>query len=90
MTAQRDWKADVIRHARATGAADLPPHTVDELAAHLEDIYLEAIRAGRSEADAQRAAAAALAESPLGDGPASAHPGAGGAAAQRGAGRAAG
>ena len=43
------------------------PHTrVDELAAHLEEIYLDAIRAGRSEADAERAAAAKLHESPLG------------------------
>src|SRR5687767_6056095 len=66
MTAKRDWKADVIRHGRATGAADLPAHTVEELAAHLEDIYLEAIRNGRSEPDAHRAASAKLKESPLG------------------------
>ena len=43
----------------------LPLHTVEELAAHLEDIYLDAIRRGRSEADAQRAASAALNESSL-------------------------
>ena len=55
----------MLAHARATGAADLPQHTIDELAAHLEDIYLEALRPGRSEADAYRAATAALAESPL-------------------------
>jgi predicted permease len=66
MTPKRDWKADVIRHARATGAADLPAHAVEELAAHLEDIYLEAIRNGRSEPDAHRAASAKLKESPLG------------------------
>src|SRR5687767_2706520 len=66
MTAKRDWKADVIRHARATGAANLPPHTVEELAAHLEDIYLDAIRNGRGEAEAHRAASAKLKESPLG------------------------
>jgi putative ABC transport system permease protein len=66
MTAKRDWKADVIRHGRATGAADLPAHTVEELAAHLEDIYLDAIRNGRSEQDAHRAASAKLKESPLG------------------------
>src|SRR5688572_2127768 len=65
MTAKRDWKADVIRHAQATGAADLPTHAIEELAAHLEDIYLEAIRSGRSESDAQRAASAKLRESPL-------------------------
>src|SRR5215207_9686552 len=56
-------KALVIRHARSSGAADLPVHTVDELAAHLEDIYIEAITAGRSESDAFRAAEIALAES---------------------------
>ena len=65
MAGQRDWRADVVRHARATGAADLPAHTIEELAAHLEDIYLDAIRRGRTEAEAQRAASAALAESPL-------------------------
>ena len=63
--AERNWRTEVIRHARATGAADLPAHTLDELAAHLEEIYLDAIRAGRSEADAERAAAAKLHESPL-------------------------
>ncbi len=65
MAVKRDWKADVLRHARATGAADLPAHTVEELAAHLEDIYLDAIRRGRSEAEAQNAASAALTESSL-------------------------
>jgi len=65
MAGNRDWKADVLRHARATGAADLPAHTVEELATHLEDIYLDAIRKGLSEADARNAASAALAESPL-------------------------
>ena len=63
--AERNWRTEVIRHARATGAAGLPAHTLDELAAHLEEIYLDAIRAGRSEADAERAAAAKLHESPL-------------------------
>jgi putative ABC transport system permease protein len=65
MNTPRDWKALVIAHARATGAPDLPRHTVDELAAHLEDIYLEAVNAGKSQADAEGAARAALAESPL-------------------------
>ncbi len=63
--AERNWRTEVIRHARATGAAGLPAHTVDELAAHLEEIYLDAIRSGRSEAEAERAAAAKLHESPL-------------------------
>ena len=61
----RDWKALVVAHARATGAPDLPRHTIDELAAHLEDIYLEALNAGRSDADAYRAAMTALEESAL-------------------------
>ena len=60
-----DWKKLVVDHARATGARQLPGHAVEELAAHLEDIYLEARKAGRSEADAYRAATAALAESAL-------------------------
>ena len=64
MRNSHDWKAQVVRHARATGA-DLPQHTVDELAAHLEDIYLEAIKAGRDEHDAHRAATTALEESSL-------------------------
>ena len=64
--AERNWRTEVIRHARATGGAGLPAHTVDELAAHLEEIYLDAIRSGRSEAEAERLAAAKLHESPLG------------------------
>ena len=63
MNSRRDWKALVVRHAKATGAADLPRHTIDELAAHLEDIHAEALRAGRSEGDAYDVAEAALAES---------------------------
>jgi putative ABC transport system permease protein len=60
-----DWRALVRTHARRTGARDLPAHAVDELGAHLEDIYLEALRNGRSEDAAMSAARAALAESPL-------------------------
>ena len=66
MNARHDWKARVLEQARTSGAPRLAPHTVDELAAHLEDIYLEAIRAGRGEEAAVRAADGALAESPLG------------------------
>ena len=47
MTPRHDWKALVADHARATGAADLPLHTIDELAAHLEDIYIAKRAAGR-------------------------------------------
>jgi len=63
MKSDGDWNALVIRHAKATGAPDLPQHTIDELAAHLEDIYGEALRTGRSKADAYRTAENALAES---------------------------
>jgi putative ABC transport system permease protein len=62
MTSQRNWKALVTRQAHASGT-ELPQHTVDELAAHLEDIYSEALGAGRSESDAYRAAESALSES---------------------------
>ncbi len=65
MTPRHDWKALVADHARATGAPDLPLHTIEELAAHLEDIYSAKRAAGASEADALLAARAALAESPL-------------------------
>ena len=65
MDARRDWKGMVVRHARSTGAADLPQHTIDELAAHLEDLHLEALKSGRSEAEAYRAAVTALEESAL-------------------------
>ena len=59
----RNWKALVVNHARATGAADLPAHTIDELASHIEDIYLESLKSGRHEVDAYRAAMGALEES---------------------------
>jgi putative ABC transport system permease protein len=68
-----DWKARVRRHAAATGAADLSVRAVDELAAHLEDIYLSALAAGHSEAAALERANVALAEAPLGALPAPAH-----------------
>ena len=67
---QPDWKARVRTHARTTGAHNLPQHTVDELAAHLEDLYLEARRTGASEAEALRRAEGALLESPLAQVPA--------------------
>ena len=58
-----DWKGLVVRHARETGAGSLPQHAIDELAAHLEDLYAEARAGGRGDADAYRAAEAALIES---------------------------
>jgi putative ABC transport system permease protein len=65
MDDRHDWKALVRAHARRTGAENLAAHAVDELAAHLEDIYLDARGGGRSDADAMRAVEAALVESPL-------------------------
>ena len=64
MKTNRDWKALVAGHARISGA-DLPQHTIDELAAHLEDIYTEAVKAGAADAHAYSLAETALAESPL-------------------------
>jgi putative ABC transport system permease protein len=66
MNGTHDWKAIVRAHARRTGAANLPATAIDELAAHVEDIYLDARRNGRSDADAMLAVGSALAESPLG------------------------
>jgi putative ABC transport system permease protein len=63
MNPPRDWKALVVRHAKATGAVDLPQHTIDELAGHLEDIHADALAAGRTEREAYGAAESALAES---------------------------
>jgi predicted permease len=60
-----DWKALVIAHARQSGAQQLPLRAVHELAAHLEDIYLEALADGRPEAEALAAARTALQEAPL-------------------------
>jgi putative ABC transport system permease protein len=65
MMTQHDWKALVRRHADDTGVRDLPLHVIDELAAHLEDIYVEARKSGRSDAEALHAARQALAESAL-------------------------
>ena len=60
-----DWHDLVVRHARETGAPDLPLHAVEELAAHLEDIYRAARADGAAEAEARERALVALRESPL-------------------------
>jgi len=60
----RAWAAIVARHARAAGA-DLPAATIDELSAHLDDLYTDAIRRGASEEAAYRTAIDALSTSPL-------------------------
>src|SRR5687767_1705512 len=64
MNPRMDWKAMVRERARAAGA-DLSNRAVEELAAHLEDIYLGATAAGRSDAEAVERAKRALDESPL-------------------------
>lgn len=60
-----NWKRLVLDHAHASTSQRLPLRTVQELAAHLEDLYLEALAAGRSETDAFAAARSALEKSPL-------------------------
>jgi predicted permease len=59
-----DWAALVAAHARDT-AVDLPPQILDELAAHLEDLYLAARADGATDADALDAARRALQSSGL-------------------------
>jgi putative ABC transport system permease protein len=63
--AAHDWQALVRDRARRTGVPGLPLQTVAELAAHLEDIYLDALANGRSEEEALAVAQAALQESSL-------------------------
>jgi putative ABC transport system permease protein len=60
-----DWRAIVIREARATGAPDLDDHTVEELATHLEDLYQAARARGADDGAARGEALRALRESRL-------------------------
>jgi putative ABC transport system permease protein len=59
------WPEIVRRHAEVTGATRLPLHVVDELSAHLEDLYQAARGQGATDEDARARALAALKESPL-------------------------
>jgi putative ABC transport system permease protein len=59
-----DWAAEVLRHARAAGV-ELSPQTVDELSAHLEDLYLAARSDGADDAAARVEARRALDRSGL-------------------------
>lgn len=59
------WPEIVRRHAEATGAARVPLHVIDELSAHLEDLYQAARARGASETEATERALAALRESPI-------------------------
>ena len=52
------------RHARTAGI-DLSPSTIDELAAHLEDLYLAAVQRGADQRSARREALEALEASGL-------------------------
>lgn len=54
-TPDPDWGALVTRHARDTGV-ELPAQTIDELAAHLEDVYLAARQDGARDDEALRKA----------------------------------
>jgi putative ABC transport system permease protein len=60
----RDWRGLVARHAESTGI-DLSPQTMDELAAHLEDIYLSARADGHPDSAARQQANKALEASGL-------------------------
>jgi putative ABC transport system permease protein len=60
-----DWRHIVIEHARRTGAEALPAHAIDEIAAHLDDLYAAAVAAGASPDRARASAMAALDEAPL-------------------------
>ena len=59
------WPEIVRRHAEATGATQLPLPVVDELSAHLDDLYEAARDQGATDEDARARALAALEESPL-------------------------
>jgi putative ABC transport system permease protein len=59
-----DWRAALVRHATQAGV-DLPAAMVDEMALHLDDLYVAALAEGRSEHEAQARANAALAQSAM-------------------------
>lgn len=59
------WPETVRRHAEATGAGRVPLHVIEELSAHLEDLYQAARAQGASEAEAIERALTALRESPI-------------------------
>jgi putative ABC transport system permease protein len=61
---EQDWTSVVARYARAVGV-DLSPQTIDELATHLEDLYLAARERGADEVAARQEARQALEASGL-------------------------
>jgi putative ABC transport system permease protein len=60
------WTDLVRRHADATGATGVPLDVLDELSAHLEDLYQAARARGASADEATARALGALRESPIG------------------------
>ena len=64
------WHRLVLERA-AAARVDLPAHAVDELAAHLEDLYAAGRAAGLTDTDAVRRAVAALDDGPMADEPTS-------------------
>ena len=62
MASNIDWRRDISARAQAAGVA-LSEATIEEMAEHLDEIYLSAVRDGASDAEAQTRARAALDES---------------------------
>jgi predicted permease len=62
MASHIDWRRDLAARAKASGLT-LPEATLEEMAEHLDEIYLAAIRDGASDVDAEKRARAALEES---------------------------
>ena len=62
MASNIDWRHDIGVRAKAAGLT-LPESTIEEMAEHLDEIYLSAVRDGASDAEAQTRARAALDES---------------------------
>ena len=62
MASNIDWRHDIGVRAQAAGLT-LPESTIEEMAEHLDEIYLSAVRDGASDAEAQTRARAALDES---------------------------
>ena len=61
---ESEWVSIVAAHAAAAGV-DLPRQTLEELGAHLDDVYLAARERGVSDADARAEASLALEQSGL-------------------------
>src|SRR5688572_23256485 len=62
MSSKIDWRRDIGARAQASGVT-LSEATIEEMAEHLDEIYLAAVRDGASDAEALTRARAALDES---------------------------